>query len=204
MSDLTDLPPDITPADFIKIVEETLANEPVPENASPEKGQITLTGDGGGQWTLGFVDGKLKFEAGTAAEPPMQLTMSVDDWRAFVAGALRDAVKEHVDTAALDPKTLSELYKSTEMVDKVKEIKGDLQMVIEDGDKQYVLTVTTGGVAPNADEPTARVLVTKDDFALLAAGKENPQQAFFMGKVRIEGDMNHVMGLMGLMMSAGA
>ena len=200
MADLTNLPHDITPADFFKLVDETLANEAAPDNARPEKAQITLSGDGGGSWTSGFADGRLVVEEGTTENPPVALTLSVDDWRAFVAGKVRDALKEHVDQALIDPKALSKLYASADKVDQVMALKGNLQAVIEDGDTTYTATVTTGGIAPDTENPTARIVVALPDFVLIASGQENPQMAFFSGKIRVEGDMNHVMGLFALTM----
>ena len=87
MDDLTNLSPDISPDAFFALVAETLANEAAPDNARPEKAQITLAGDGGGTWVSGFENDRLVISAGSTDNPPVHLTLTVDDWRAFVAGA---------------------------------------------------------------------------------------------------------------------
>ena len=201
MSDLTNLPHDITPADFFKLVNETLANEPAPDNARPEKAQFTLEGDGGGTWVSGFSDGRLVIEEGTTETPPVALTLSVDAWRAFVAGPVRDALKEHVDQTLIDPSQLSKLYESADKVDQVMALKGTLAVVIENDGTDYSALLTTGGISPDAANPTAKVSMTLPDFVTIASGQENPQMAFFSGKIRVEGDMNHVMGLFALTIS---
>jgi putative sterol carrier protein len=62
--------------------------------------------------------------------------------------------------------------------------------------------VATGGADPNAAKPTASLAMTLADFGLIASGQENPQMAFFSGKIRVDGDMNHVMGLFALTMTS--
>ena len=51
-------------------------------------------------------------------------------------------------------------------------------------------------VVDNADTPVdCTVKVTMADFLDIAAGKTNPQMAFMMGKLKIEGDMSVAMQL---------
>jgi putative sterol carrier protein len=201
MSDLTSLPQDITPGEFFQLVQETLSSQPAPASASAEKAQISLSGEGGGSWVMGFVGGKLVIEQGTADAPPVHVSLSVADFRAFLAGAVRDAVKAHVDAAAIDPAQLGKLYQSADKVEQIKAIAGDLQLVVTGAQGDHTLTLTTGGGAPNVDAPTCKAAIALPDFALLVAGKENPQAAFFQGKIQIDGDLNHVMMLMGTLMS---
>lgn len=202
MSDLTSLPYDITPEDFFKLIAETVRAEPAPDNARPERAQLTLSGEGGGTWNSGFRDGELTIEAGEVETPPIHVALSVDDWREFVAGKLRDAIKEHVDVAIVDPAGLSKLYGSADKVDQVMALKGTLRITVEDGDRHYVVNVATGGADPSAADPTASLALSLADFGTIASGQENPQMAFFSGKIRVDGDMNHVMGLFALTMTA--
>jgi putative sterol carrier protein len=202
MSDLTNLSYDISPEDFFQLVKETVAGQPLPDNARPERAQLTLSGDGGGVWNSGFVDGAFTIDTGDTANPPIHIALSLDDWREFVAGKVRDAVREHVDVALLDPAKLTELYGTPDKVDQVNALKGTLRATIEDGDRHYVASLATGGADPGAAEPTASVAMTLEDFALIASGQENPQMAFFSGKIRVDGDMNHVMGIFALTMTA--
>ncbi len=202
MSDLTDLSYDITPEDFFKLVVETVAGQPLPDNARPERAQLSLSGEGGGVWNCGFSDGQFTVESGSTSDCPVHVALSVEDWREFVAGKLRDAVREHVDVALIGPVSLMKLYGTAEKIEQVNALKGSLRATIEDGDRHYVATLATGGADPIGAEPTASVAMTLEDFALVASGQENPQMAFFSGKIRVDGDMNHVMGLFALTMTA--
>mgnify|MGYP000323141775 CR=1 FL=1 len=58
-----------------------MSAEPAPADASAEKLQVYLHGDGGGSWALGFVDGKLTAAQEDVGGTPLQLSLTVDDWR---------------------------------------------------------------------------------------------------------------------------
>lgn len=202
MSDLINLPRDITPTAFFELVAKELAKVPAPPNASADKAVVALTGDGGGSWVMGFEDGQLEIAQGSVPGAPLAVSMTVGDWRELVAGRVRDAVTAEVKTAAFDPAQLAKLYQSADKVERLKALQGSLKLVIEDSEvgKHYAVVVATGGATPDPASATATVSVTLADFVPLAAGRENPQQAFFMGKIRIDGDMNHVMGMMAISM----
>ncbi|MCB9732968.1 MAG: SCP2 sterol-binding domain-containing protein [Deltaproteobacteria bacterium] len=200
MADLANLPNDITPDHFFELVESALADEPAPSGASPEKLLIHLNGDGGGTWALGFQDGKLTAKKNVGEkDPPLQLSMTVDDWRAFVAGRVRDAVAAKVNVG-FDAKQVAKLYRVTNKTDQVKAFKGNLQLVVEDKEKggAHRVTLTFGGAGPVTDNPETTVSVDLEDFVGLAGGEINAQTAFFMGKIRLDGDMNLAMSLMAL------
>ena len=202
MSDLASLPADITPVDFFELVERMMADESGPPNASPEKAQVNLVGDGGGSWTMGFEGSQLKLSPGKADAPPVQITMTVDDWRSVVAGEVRDTVQAATGVAALDPKQLAKLYKSSEKVEQLKALPGSLQLCLDDTDKgtSCVITITTGGGEPAVAAPTAKLNIGAAVFTQIVSGQLDPQTAFFMGQIAVDGDMNFVMGLAGTMM----
>ena len=55
---------------------------------------------------------------------------------------------------------------------------------------------TTPAVVDNQDLPVdCTVKVTMADFMEIASGKQNPQMAFMMGKLKVEGDMSVAMQL---------
>lgn len=200
MTDLTNLPASTTPAEFIQHVQDALKEYPAPADASPDKAQFTLSGDGGGQWYMGFVDGQLQVDEGTTEAPPVAISLSVDAWRSFMLGPVRDAVKAEVETTAFDPALIADLYKNADKVEALKAIEGNLQLVVNAEDGDHKLTITTGGVAADVENPTAKVSVALADFVAMVSGKENPQQAFFMGKLQVDGDLNLLMQMAGQLM----
>lgn len=203
MTDFANLPADITPAAFFAAIADALKNEPAPANAAPDKLVLHVTGTDGGAWAMGFVDGRLAIDAGNAPNPPVQVTSSIEDFRAFVAGPIRDAVKAKAGqrAAAVDPKQIAKLFRITTKTEQAKQYKGDLQLVVENGATQHKLTLTFGGGAPNPAAPTTTISITLDDFLALLGGELNAQAAFFAGKIRLDGDMNLAMGLMAMAMA---
>ncbi len=203
MTDFADLPRHIVPEDFATLVNQVLSTEPVPDNASRDKGQVTLTGAGGGSWTIGVVGQHLQLEPGTVSSPGLHVQLTVADWREVVAGRIRDTLKAAVGKVAVDPKMLAKLYRNADKVEAMKGLAGDLQLVIDDREEnqEFKVTLATGGQTPNPDAPLAKVTVALTDLVDMAAGRENPQTAFFTGKIRIDGDMNYVMGLFATLMT---
>lgn len=203
MTDLAHLPADITPQGFIDAIREAMAGETVPATASAQKAVLVLDGDGGGSWTMGFVGGKLQIDEGLAAAPPVRLTSTVDSWRALVVGRIRERMAEAVGKVAFDPRALARVFHDGARVEKINAFAGDLRLILEDTEAgaEYAVTVTLGGGEPNLAAPTTTVRITMADAVALARREDNLQAAFFAGKIRIEGDFNLPMGIMGAMMS---
>ena len=82
-----------------------------------------------------------------------------------------------------------------------EEKAGDFDATIQfdlsgDGGGQWYVTVADGNAAVadgRAEAPTATIRMTADDFVSMTTGELNPMNAFMMGKVRVEGDLNAVM-----------
>ena len=195
MTDLMNLPLSTTPREFLQHIVDAVKDQPAPDNASPDKGQITLTGDGGGQWSVGFVDGKLQFAEESVDAPALAVHLSVDDWRAFMLGSVADAVKAKVETPPLDPRMLADLYKNADKIETLKAIPASIALVIQTDDGDHRVTIATGGAPLDPEKPQATVSVTLDNFIPLITGEEDPTQAFFGGKLVLDGDVNAVMNL---------
>lgn len=203
MTDLANLPADITPQAFIDAIREAMAGESVPETASKQKAVLVLDGDGGGAWTMGFVDGKLRIDEGVADAPPVRLTATVDSWRALVAGRIHERMSQAVGGATFDPRRLARAFHDGARIEKINAFAGDLRLVAEDPELgfEYAITVTLGGSAPDLAAPTTTVRITLEHAAALARQEENLQAAFFSGKIRLDGDLNLPMGIMAAMMA---
>jgi len=201
-TDFANLPADITPAAFFAAIAEALKDEPAPANAAPDKLLLHVTGESGGTWAMGFVDGRLAIDQASAANPPLQVTTSIEDFRAFLTGDIRDAVKAKAGNkaAAIDAKQVGKLFRITTKTDQVKQYTGDLQLVVENGATSHKLTLTFGGNAPKPAAPVTTISISLADFLALTGGELNAQAAFFAGKIRLDGDMNLAMGLMAMAM----
>ena len=68
-----------------------------------------------------------------------------------------------------------------------------LQYFAKTSQNNYARAIST---PPNLEAPTTTIRVDLDYLGKLASGGENVQNAFFAGKIRIEGDMNLAMTLM--------
>lgn len=203
MPDLVNLPRTIMPEEFFGLVREALADAAPPPGARDHSLGVHLTGAGGGHWHAGIAGGALVLGEGTVDAPLVALTLSVGDWREFVAGRVRDAVDQHVPVPLGDPKMITHLLSHTDRAELLQQFSGDIQVVVEDPevDAEYRATCTLGGACPDLGAPTTTIRVALPDLVRLASGEDNPQAAFFQGKIRIDGDMNLAMGLMAAAMA---
>lgn len=203
MIDLLDLPRTVVPAEFFPLVADVLSEIETPEAASQDRAVVRLEGAGGGAWNLGFSEGRAVVLEGDLEAPSVRVSLSVSDWREIVAGRVRDVVAPDVAATWLDPRTLIRIYRDASIIDSVRALSGDIRMTLhdKDEDEDYRITVTLGGVDPRPDDPTTTVDMRLEALARIARGDESPQQAFFAGRIRIDGDMNLAMGLMALVMA---
>ena len=78
---------------------------------------------------------------------------------------------------------------------------GDLNATVQfslsgEGGGDWYVTIANGNCnvqQGNAEQPTATIKMLATDYADLTSGKLNPVNAFMMGKVKVEGDLNTVM-----------
>ena len=78
----------------------------------------------------------------------------------------------------------------------VQKIKAVYQIVLTDANTKYVIDLKNGSGSVKAGEEAAAdctFTMKADDFALLAAGKLNPQTAFMSRKLKIKGSVGVAM-----------
>ena len=200
LTDLKNLPRTIVPEAFFEKVIELVGDIPAPPEAASDKAIVRMEGAGGGVWNFGFVDGSAHVGVGPVAEPTLQLSLSVIDWREFVVGRVRDVVTPGMDENLLDPRMLVRVFDDREAVDAVRGFTGTIQITVRDieDDGDYVVFVTLGTQEETQEAPETSVEIDLEDLARLVRQEVTPQAAFFAGQIRIEGDMNLAMALMTL------
>lgn len=208
MADLTNLSRDVTPTEFFTEIlpevlgdvvgDERFQNEILP-TLGTERLQFHVTGNDGIDIHLGVdADKELTLEEGDAEAPPIAVTVSVSDFRSIIAGDLRDKVKAVTGSVMIGPRQLRKAFLPDAKVQRVKALRGDLQMRIVDKEDAatYVVTTTLGGASPNVDKPACTVTLDVPTLLDVVTGKQQAQQLFFQGKIRVDGDMGVMLGLM--------
>ena len=110
---------------------------------------------------------------------------------------MRDELQRHLSVNLLDPRTLLRILTSEEALALVRDLSGDVQIVVDDEVEHlsYVGTITLGSGAPCIESPATRVTVELGDAGRIVRGEASPQEAFFTGRIRVDGDMNLAMAL---------
>jgi hypothetical protein len=194
----------VSPSEFFEeILLDELGTARIPADASREPAQFNLVGNGGGVWSIGVDDEGLYVDPSAASSAPIQLSMTTEDWRAVVVGPVKERITQAGAASLFGPESLSKLFLNEAKLSMLRQFPGDIQFQIEDRDEAatYRFTLTLGGAKPNLDAPGAKILMQVEDIVSMLAHQSNPQQLFMQGKLRIEGDMNQIMGLMSVMMA---
>lgn len=81
--------------------------------------------------------------------------------------------------------------------DKAANLNATVQFSLSgEGGGDWYVTIANGNCQVqqgNADSPTATIRMSAADYTDMTSGKLNPVNAFMMGKVKVEGDLNTVM-----------
>ena len=201
MINLTDFEAGTTPETFfLEILPEILSEVELPDGLGTERLQITITGEEGIE--LHFCideDGDLTIEEGQAESPPLAISVSDQDFMEMLCGRLRDRIRAEMGELEVHPKRLKRLVLPDQIVQNIKALNGNIQtcVVDEDDDESYRVTVTVGGGTPNLINPECSVKIDVPTILDIASGKEQAQQLFFQGRIKVDGDLGVVMGLMG-------
>ncbi len=161
-------------------------SETVPEqfrttlaNASPSILQqdtlvavYTVTGDGGGTYSLRVNNGSVEFIDGALPDPDMFTTISVEDWRVAYA-----------NSPEVDPLVT---YVNNKKVSVIKGLEGtvNLELTRSDGNLWHS-TIVFG----NQPQPEVTIRMSTDDYAAMMSGDLSGQMAFLTGKLKFEGNL---------------
>ncbi|WP_324668632.1 SCP2 sterol-binding domain-containing protein [Geochorda subterranea] len=75
-------------AEFLEKVVERINAQPQRLGVDSASFQFTLTGDGGGTWTMVIQDGRASVQQGAVSSPQVTVEMSVADFQEMLAGRL--------------------------------------------------------------------------------------------------------------------
>jgi len=209
MIDLLQLPRTTTAqAFFEEIAPQVVAELSLPEGVSNQRCVFHISGPTGGDWSVGVEGGAISIESGDVPGAPIQVTCTEEDGREFLLGSMRDRVVEALGGAdsvntTYQPQFFTQFLLTDSQLEKLAPFAGDLQLEIDDPDEmlKYLVTLTLGGGTPNTESPSAKLTILADDWITLATQQLTPQQALMQGKIRIGGDINLPMGLMGALTS---
>lgn len=191
------------PEDFFTAVLPALVNRGLEKAGTTQtiddKTQFNVIGEG--SWHSQVVDGRMVVRDEPADDPLLQITTTADDWDALFTGPYAqllvptDPSKADEGLMAMNKIILDEQKRA-----RMRMLSGDLQIVLQTADGDYRITFTLGGKPYDHDEPTCKITVKLEDWMAIMKKQLNPQEAFFQGKIRMEGDMNLAMGFTALMM----
>lgn len=176
---------------------------------------VVLRGEGGGEWTLHFVDGELGIAASRAPECDLTLVQGVDDWRAALWGGrpafVADAVQRLLQPGAaglrpgLNP-GLSGLASppDPETVAELRALRGLLEIRVASaeepgGETDWVLALQLGP-GPLATTPDATIALGAREAEAIHRGELHPIEALITGQLRLEGDLGLILQLQALAM----
>lgn len=146
--------------------------------------RVELSGEGGGAWDLHTSGGKLQVTpAQPGAAPLVTLSLSVQDWRAIVVGE-----PGPVDLAPPASSPLDLLFVDQSSRQLLETISGTFRFEVRDyNGRTWTLTAIFGS-EPRKDPPDAVIATDAETYSAILDRKLSPPEAYFTGKITIEGD----------------
>ena len=174
-------PSDITPADFFEnwlpgqyqTVRAGLAQAP-PDAVIG----VALSGEGGGDWTLTLASGDLSVAASASDAAQIAIKQSVPDWRLVTT----QAASEGADPAAMA--SIDKLL-AHPALGQLLTVRGSIGLrILGLQGRDFAVDITFGGIA----EPACVISVDADTIEQIRSGALPAPQAFFSGKLTMDGD----------------
>jgi putative sterol carrier protein len=145
--------------------------------------RMELAGQGGGTWDLVTGGGVLTVSAGpTDGAPLVLLRMSVQDWRAIVAGE-----EGPVDLSPPNASPTDLLFVDRASQQLLATMSGTFRFEVADyNGRTWCLTAVFGAV--EAGEPDATISTDAETYGKVLAREMAAPEAYFTGKITIAGD----------------
>jgi len=161
---------------------------------------VKLEGEGGGEWLLQLVEGRLSVAPGSRAEAAFTVVQRVEDWRGALWEGRGGAIGQQA-VAVFRPETLAAgpsarglvAAPSPAALTAMRELDGLLRMVVTgaEGDDWAVGFKLGPGAIP--EEATTTITLSAADAAALGTGELNPLEAFMAGRIQVAGDVGLVL-----------
>jgi hypothetical protein len=146
--------------------------------------RMELTGEGGGCWDLHPSAGELQVTASEPADPPplVYLRMTVQDWRAIVAGE-----DGPVDLSPPSASPTDLLFVDSGSQQLLAMIDGTYRFEVRDYNGRTWTLIAAFNGAP-ADPPVATIGTDAETYGAILARELAAPEAYFGGKITITGD----------------
>ena len=189
MADQPQVPESVTPEQFFEqLLPIGFAAQATAPNAPQDFTiQFRITGEGGGEWFAEINDGTMHVRKGTG-EANFTVMLSVADWRDAVLG------RNGASLALILPQSRPDRPDNSA---RAKALKGTMALELSrpEGDP-FRLEMAFN----NAPMPKTTLRVTLQDYVDMQEGKQNGQQLFMQGRIKVEGDMAFLMQVASLTM----
>jgi hypothetical protein len=178
------------------------------ERAAELKLGVCLRGEGGGEWTLHFVEGELGIVEGRASDCAITLVQSVEDWRSALweghPGLVADVVRRvaAAGPTGLVPRPTSTPPRHVSALEEIRDLRGLIEgIVASEGGPDWRLGLLIGpGPIPEVAHATLRIGAAQAEA--LRRGELHPLEALITGALRLEGDLGLILQLQALAMTA--
>jgi putative sterol carrier protein len=189
MAEQPQVPESVTPEQFFEqLLPMGFAAQAGAANAPQDFSiQFRLTGEEGGEWFAEIKGGAMQVRKGTG-EGNITVTLSVADWRDAVLA------RNGASLALILPQNRPDRPDNS---GRAKALKGTMALELSrpQGDPFKVEMAFN-----NAAMPKTILRVALQDYVDIQEGKQNGQQLFMQGKIKVEGDMAFLMQVASLTM----
>jgi hypothetical protein len=204
----------LEPAEFLeRWLPRAFAELPLPEGAEQldVRVGVRLEGEGGGEWVMHVVGGRLAVKAEPRHEAGLSLVQSVADWRGAlwegrggVIGQGAASLFRPEGRAASEQVGRTLALPALASLDPLRELDGLLRLVVSGGEGgDWAVGVKLGaGAIP--EQATTTVTLSAADAAAMAAGELNPLEAFMAGRIQLAGDVALMMQIQAILMQASS
>jgi hypothetical protein len=165
---------------------------------------LSLSGKGGGVWTLVLRNKGLEIESG--GEAPLTVGMSAKDWRGALweerGAAVGGFLAQAFGSGESRPSLGAPLRFDIAVLDRLADLDATLRLVVTEGKGgDWSLDVRLGP-GPVAGDPQLVLRASAACVDALAAGEQEVLTAIMTGRVRVEGEMSLLLQIQALLLQA--